>query len=103
MSFSVEHHSVRTFADTLGGLADEAPNAANYVREHLDIGYADARLFATIAEACSDAREALIPNYEGLQRVAEKSATETGAAATFYRTTDAGEASRLDSQYGSGS
>lgn len=49
MSFSVNPEHVRTFANKLENLSKEAPEATAYVGQHLDIGYADARLFATIA------------------------------------------------------
>ncbi|MGH3518592.1 MAG: type VII secretion target [Haloechinothrix sp.] len=99
MSFSVDPEHVRTFANKLENLSKEAPEATTYVGQHLDIGYADARLFATIAKACNDAREALEANYQGLERVAKESATETAKSATMYTNMDEDEARRLDDKY----
>ncbi len=99
MSFSVEPDYVRAFARKLEFLGAEAPEAASYVGQHLDIGYSEARLFATIANACRDAREALEANYKGLEQLANESATEVAKAATMYEAIDEREARRLDSLY----
>lgn len=99
MSFAVDPDYVRAFAKKLETLSEEAPRAATYVSKHLDIGYSEARLFATIANACNTAREVLESNYSGLERVAHESANEVAAAATVYETTDNEEARRLDALY----
>ena len=99
MSFSVDPQYLRTFAGELDHLSDEAPEAKTYVGRYLDIGYSDARLFATIAKACSDAKAALEANYQGLKNLAAASASEVTQAAAMYERTDDDQARALDAQY----
>ncbi|WP_016701560.1 type VII secretion target [Actinoalloteichus spitiensis] len=99
MGFEARTDSIRSFADRVDGLGQDVPNATSYINTHLDIGYADARLFATIAAACDSAREALLTSYEHLRSISEESAAELRGAATMYDDTDEDEARRLDATY----
>ncbi|WP_317496420.1 type VII secretion target [Haloechinothrix sp. LS1_15] len=99
MSFHVKEQYIRQFGQRLEGLAEDATAAEPYADRHLDIGHADARLFFNIAMACSNLRDALIPNYKVLARVADASATELRETAAMYETTDADAARQLDDTY----
>lgn len=99
MSFRVDEQYVRRLARKVDDLGTEAPAATEYVQKYLDIGYAEARLFATVAKACSDARAALESNYGGMERLAAESSAQLYKAASMYQNTDTAEARRLDATY----
>ena len=57
MSFTVNHESVRSFAGTVAVLTDDADRTVRYAREHLGIGYAEGRMFATVVETATSVRD----------------------------------------------
>ena len=99
MSFTVNHEAVRSFAGTIGGLTDDADRAVGYGREHLGIGYAEGRMFATVVETAGNVREALQANYSALAKLMDASEQELIKAATQYRDTDQAAAARVDATY----
>lgn len=99
MSFTVNHDAVRTFAGTVGGLTDDADKAVGYAREHLGIGYAEGRMFATVVETATSVREALEANYTALARLVDTSEQELTRAANQYRDTDQAAAAQVDATY----
>jgi hypothetical protein len=99
VSFTVNHESVRSFAGTLGDLTDDADRAVGYAREHLGIGYAEGRMFATVVETATNVREALTANYTALAKLMDASEQQLTKAANQYRDTDQAAASRVDATY----
>ncbi len=99
MAFEAEHARIKAFATHTSGLSDDADEAVRYVEKHLGIGYDKGRMFFTVVETAETVRNALKSNYMHLSEVAQKSGTELGKAAEFYRTTDEASAERLDGTY----
>jgi hypothetical protein len=99
VSFTANHGAIRGFAAAIGGLTDDADRAVGYTREHLGIGYADGRMFATVVETATNVREALVANYTALARLADASEQELTRAANQYRDTDEAAAARVDATY----
>jgi hypothetical protein len=99
MSFTVDHHAVRSFGTDVGGLTDDADAATGYSREYLGIGYNDGRMFATVVETATTVREALVSNYQALARLVDQSEQELVRAANGYRDTDRQTAARVDGTY----
>lgn len=99
MTFEAQHERIKAFSTHVSGLSDDADEAFNYVNKHLGIGYDKGRMFFTVVETAETVRNALKENYKHLSEVAQKSGTELGKAADFYRTTDEASAERLDGTY----
>jgi hypothetical protein len=99
VSFTVNHEAVRGFAQTIGGLTDDADQAVGYTRDALGIGYAEGRMFATVVETATSVREALVDNYTALAKLVDASEQELTRAANQYRDTDQAAAARVDATY----
>ena len=99
MSFKADPAGIREFGDTIGGLTDDAGAAVRYAQQWLDLGYAEGRMFFTVVQAATGARQALEQLYNRLGTLTTASATELRKAAHFYETTDAAAAERLDRTY----
>ncbi|MFC6018555.1 type VII secretion target [Plantactinospora solaniradicis] len=99
MSFKADHTGIREFGTAVGDLTDDADAAARYVQQHLGIGYAEGRMFVTVVEGVSNAREQLQQLYSRLNTLTSASAQEVNKAAKYYQTTDAAAAERLDRTY----
>ena len=96
MSFKADHTGIREFGTAVGDLTDDADSAGRYVQQWLGIGYAEGRMFFTVVEAVSNAREQLQQLYGRLSTLTSASAREVNKAAHYYQTTDAAAAERLD-------
>jgi hypothetical protein len=99
VSFAANHDAIRSFAGAIGGLTDDADQAVSYTHEHLGIGYAKGRMFATVVETATSVREALVANYTALAKLADASERELTKAANQYRDTDETAAARADATY----
>jgi hypothetical protein len=99
LSFKADHTGIREFGTAIGDLTDDAGSAGRYVQQHLGIGYAEGRMFATVVEGISNAREQLQQLYSRLGTLTSASAQEVNKAAHYYQTTDAAAAERLDRTY----
>ncbi|GAB1691689.1 type VII secretion target [Krasilnikovia sp. M28-CT-15] len=99
MSFKANPQGIREFGAQIGGLTDDSGAAVTYVHSWLGIGYAEGRMFATVVEAATNAREKLTANYQRLGALTTASATELDKAARHYETTDRAAAERLDRTY----
>jgi len=91
--------SIRAFGAAVGDLAGEAESARQYATQWLGIGYAEARMFATVVEHATAVRDALDDNYRRLKELAEAAGVELAKAADFYEETDLAEQERLDRLY----
>ena len=91
--------SIRDFGTAVGDLAPETEQAKQYANQWLGIGYAEARMFATVVEQATEVREALAENYRRMQELAEAAGIELARAADHYEETDVAEQERLDSLY----
>lgn len=99
MSFKAEPAGIREFSDLVGGLTDDAQAAKQYAGKWLGIGYAEGRMFFSVVQAATNARESLERLYGRLATLTSASAEELDRAAHFYETTDAAVAERLDRTY----
>jgi hypothetical protein len=99
LSFKADHTGIRELGTAVGDLTDDADAAARYVQQHLGIGYAEGRMFVTVVESVSNAREQLQQLYSRLNTLTSASAQEVNKAAHFYQTTDTAAAERLDRTY----
>lgn len=99
LSFKADHTGIREFGTAVGDLTDDADAAGRYVQQHLGIGYAEGRMFATVVEGVSNAREQLQQIYSRLNTLTSASAREVDKAAHYYQTTDTAAAERLDRTY----
>ena len=97
--FKADPEAIGAFADDMQALNTDANSAKTYAEDHLDIGHADTRIFATIAGAASDARQALSDIYSRLATIQAAAASELDKAALMYENTDRAEAERLDGTY----
>jgi hypothetical protein len=97
--FKADAGAIGAFGDSMQALKTDASSAKTYAEDHLDIGHADTRIFATIAGAAADAKQALSENYARLAAIQEAAASELDKAALMYQNTDAAEAERLDRTY----
>ncbi|MEV4347327.1 hypothetical protein AB0J83_22970 [Actinoplanes sp. NPDC049596] len=88
VSFTANHDQIHSFATTIGGLTDDADEAVNYTREHLGIGYADGRMFATVVDTATTVREALVANYTAPAKLADASEQGIVKTANQYGDTD---------------
>lgn len=68
--------SIRAFGAAVGDLAGEAESARQYATQWLGIGYAEARMFATVVEHATAVRDALDDNYRRLKELAEAAGVE---------------------------
>lgn len=91
MGFKVEPGSIRKFSERMDGMVADANSAKTYAEDHLGIDGGDARIFATIAGAASDAKAALSENYERLAKIQQTASGELDRAATMYQETDRGQ------------
>lgn len=99
MSFKAEPAGIRDFSDLVGGLTDDAHAAKRYVGQWLGLGYAEGRMFFSVVQAATNARESLQQLYGRLATLSAASADELDRAVRFYETTDAAVAERLDRTY----
>lgn len=99
MSFKADPAGIREFSTVVSGLTDDAQAANGYVGQWLGIGYAEGRMFFTVVQAATNAREALQQLYTRLGTLSAASAEELDRAVRFYETTDAAAAERLDRTY----
>lgn len=99
MTFAVVPKDVADYASQVADLASQAQKAATYLAEHLDIGYAQGRMFATVVATASQVRDALTPNYASLQALTTNAATELDKASVYYQATDHNTAAALDDSY----
>lgn len=99
MSFKADPAGIREFSDIIGGLTDDAGAASRYAGQWLGIGYAEGRMFFSVVEAATNARQALEQLYTRLGTLTSASAQELDRAVRFYETTDAAAAERLDRTY----
>lgn len=97
--FKAEPEAIGVFGEDMQALNGDANSAKTYAEDHLDVGHEDTRIFATIAGAASDARQALSDNYSRLAAIQAAAAVELDKAALMYDNTDRAEAERLDGTY----
>lgn len=97
--FKADDKVIGAFGESMRTLGTDATTARTYAEDHLDIGHADTRIFATIANAASDAKQALSDNYARLASIQEAAASELDKAALMYHNTDRAEAERMDRTY----
>lgn len=83
-------------------MVGDANSAKYYSEDWLDISGSDARIFATVAGAASEAKTVLMDNYDRLAKIQQTAAVELDKAANMYRETDNSEAERLDGTYTTG-
>lgn len=100
--FKADDKSIGKFGEEMGGLVDDADTAKAYVDTWLDLGFSEARIFATIANTAADVKAALAENYTRLATVQKTAAGELGKAAAMYRKTDDERAEALDKTYPAG-
>lgn len=99
MTFTVYPDDVEGYVGALTDLAPQAQQAQQYLGDHLDIGFAQGRMFASVVATASEVRAELAPNYASLQRLTTDAAAELTKAVAFYRATDTTAATRLDAGY----
>lgn len=99
MGFKADPEDIHRFGTNVSGLSSDAAQARTYAQTWLDIGYADARMFATVVETATAVREILLPNYERLEDLVSTSGDELQSAADYYRETDQEVLERLDRTY----
>lgn len=97
--FKADAKIIGTFGEDMSALETDANSAKTYGEDHLDIGHADTRIFATIASAASDAKQALSDNYDRLAKIQKAAGSELDKSAVMYQETDEAEAERLDGTY----
>lgn len=97
--FKADVKVIGAFGEEMQALNTDATSAKTYAEDHLDIGHADTRIFATIAGAASDAKQALSENYARLAAIQEAAGSELDKSALMYQNTDETEAERLDRTY----
>ncbi|GAB3497462.1 type VII secretion target [Amycolatopsis cihanbeyliensis] len=102
MGFKAEPGGIRKFSERMDELVVDANSAKTYAEDNLEITGADARIFATVAGAASDAKDTLSENYQRLAKIQQTAATELDKAATMYQETDDAKAERLDNTYPTG-
>jgi len=97
--FKADAQVIGAFGEQTQTLGTDSTTAKTYAEDHLDIGHADTRIFATIASAAADAKQTLSDNYARLATIAQTAAGELDKAALMYQNTDRTEAERLDATY----
>ena len=99
MSFKADHTAIREFGAVIGGLADDADAASNYVQQWLDISEAKGSLYQTTFNSVAEIEGQLAGMYGFLSSLINNSAQEVEKAAQFYQTADVAAAERLDQTY----
>jgi antirestriction protein ArdC len=101
MGFKAEPSSIRALGDTIDALSNDSEQAVSYVRQWLDIGHADSRMFFTVAQTASAVQQALEAYYQRLSTLVSEAGGELVRAARHYEQTDLDALERLDATYAS--
>lgn len=103
MTFKVEPNDLASFSKQIGRAADDVTAAKGYLQRECSIGTFSTGPISAIASMFGGGHDGVMENVrsalEQLHRILDASKNEMSRSADFYRQTDEGEASRMDSQY----
>ncbi|MEV6173938.1 type VII secretion target [Streptomyces sp. NPDC051954] len=103
MTFKVEPNEMASFSRQIGRAADDVTAAKEYLGRECSIGTFSAGPISALASMFGGGHDGVMENVrsalEQMHRILDASKNEMSRSADFYKRTDEGEASRLDSQY----
>jgi hypothetical protein len=103
MTFEVEPNDLASFARQVGRAADDVTAAEEYFERECSIGTFSTGPISAIASIFGGGHDGVMENVRSalgqMHRILDASKNEMSRSADFYKRTDEGEASKLDSQY----
>ncbi|GAA3583017.1 type VII secretion target [Streptomyces osmaniensis] len=103
MTFEVEPSDLASFSRQISRAADDVTTAKEYFERECSIGTFSVGPLSAIASMFGGGHDGVMENVrsalEQMHRILDASKGEMSRSANFYKRTDEGEASKLDSQY----
>jgi hypothetical protein len=103
MEFEVEPNDLASFSRQIGRAVDDITAAQEYLQREGSIGTFSTGPISAIASIFGGGHDGVMENVrsalERMHLILDASKNEMSRSADFYKQTDEGEASRLDSQY----
>ncbi|MFE7272662.1 WXG100 family type VII secretion target [Streptomyces sp. NPDC057623] len=103
MTFEVDPNDLASFSRQVGRATNDVTAAKEYFEQECSIGTFSTGPISAMASMFGGGHDGVMENVrsalEQMHRILDSSKNEMSRSADFYRQTDAGEASKLDSQY----
>jgi hypothetical protein len=103
MGFEVEPNDLASFSRQIGRASDDVTSAEEYLQREGSIGTFSTGPVSAIASIFGGGHDGVVENVrfalERMRLILDSSKNEMSRSANFYKQTDEGQASRLDSQY----